>query len=58
MESWENKGFDYFKHFTNGIESSRKSFGEKVIKYGDERSIAYAKQQIEDLKKSEKTDAR
>jgi|TARA_B110000240_G_C13483353_1_gene446297 hypothetical protein len=30
MESWENKGFDYFKHFTNAIESSRKSFGEKV----------------------------
>ena len=30
MENWENKGFNYFDHFINGFESSRKSFGEKV----------------------------
>jgi hypothetical protein len=30
MKNWENEGFNYFEHFINGFESSRKSFGEKV----------------------------
>jgi len=30
IKNWEKVDFDYFKHFTNGIASSRKSFGEKV----------------------------
>jgi hypothetical protein len=30
IKNWENEGFNYFEHFINGFESSRKSFGEKV----------------------------
>lgn len=30
IKNWEKVDFDYFKHFTNGIASSRKLFGEKV----------------------------
>tara|TARA_B110000879_G_scaffold168408_1_gene217977 strand:- start:506 stop:1471 length:966 start_codon:yes stop_codon:yes gene_type:complete len=37
-----------------GNKSTAIEYYEKVIKYGDERSIVYAKQQIEDLKKSKK----
>lgn len=30
LENWEQEKFDYLKHFANGIESSRKSFGSKL----------------------------
>lgn len=30
LENWEKEGCDYFEHFTNAIQSSRKSFGSQL----------------------------